>query len=59
MLDNIEKLEHLIEASEVSHSECAELITLLRQMTFYVAFKATSGDLYAMNLRSQIMKEAV
>lgn len=56
MLDNIEKLEHLIEASEVSHTECAELITMLRQMKFYVAYKATSGDLYAKNIRDQIMR---
>lgn len=55
MQDNIEKLERLIEASEVSHKECAELITLLRQVKFYVALKATAGDLYAQNLKQQIM----
>lgn len=58
MQDKIEELERLIEASEVSHHECAALITLLRQIKFYVSFKANSGDLYAQNLAQQIMKES-
>lgn len=56
MQDRIEELERLIEASEVSHNECAAMITLLRQMKFYVDFKANTGDLYASQLRDQILK---
>jgi hypothetical protein len=32
---------------------------MLDQVQYYVAFKAEHGDLYAANLKSQIMKEAV
>lgn len=57
MQDRIDQLERMIEASEVSHQDCAALITLLRQVKYYVDFKASHGDLYAVNLRGQILKE--
>lgn len=59
MQDQISELKLLIEASEVSHEKCAELITMLTQAQFYIAFKAQTGDLYAQNLKSQIMKEGI
>ncbi len=57
MFDRISELERIVEASEVSHHECAALVTLLEQLKYYVDFRANRGDLFAVNLRDQILKE--
>ncbi len=58
-MDNLTLLERLIESSPVSHSKCAELITLIRQMEFYSRFNAGRGDLYAQNIQEQVHAKEV
>lgn len=52
-MDNITLLKQIVEESSVSHEKCAELLTMLSQMDFYVSFKANAGDLFAQNVVGQ------
>ena len=52
-MDNIELLKRIVEESSVSHEKCAELLTMIRQMDFYIGFRAMRGDLYAQNVEVQ------
>lgn len=58
-MDNILLLKTLIEESQVSHEKCAELVTMISQMDFYVQFKANTGDLYAQNIVEQVNVKTV
>ena len=53
-MNNIELLQRLVEESTISDRQCAELTTLLNQVSFYVLRKAALGDLYAKNLVEQM-----
>lgn len=57
MHHKIKQLVLMVEQSEVSHRECAELVTLVKQMEFYVGERAAMGDLYAANIAEQLGRE--
>ncbi len=54
-MSNIEILKQLVEESQVSDRQCAELTVLLSQVQLYVAHKSGLGDLFAQNLVTQMV----